>query len=1202
MFLKALTIKGFKSFADKTTLEFEPGVTVVIGPNGSGKSNVVDSVAWVLGAQGARALRGGKMDDVIFAGTSQRSALGRAEVGLTIDNTSRLLPIEFSEVTITRTLFRTGESEYQINGTPCRLLDIQELLSDSGIGRTQHVIVGQGQLDTVLNARPEDRRAIIEEAAGILKYRKRKEKAERRLDSTETTLMRLNDLAREVRRQLRPLERQADAARRHDGLADELRSIRLHLVGRELDSQRSRLERSRQQRSEFTTHENQLRGRLHGLDAQVTEAEQALSLPGEDDVADVLARVEALRERGRGLQALVAERVRGIDRDLDAAADEGVVETLVADASAARAELVEVAAEHESLFEVRAELERAESAAQIAETLLGTMQSRDGQSPLERELHEAESAVEEAGAAARAAEQVGVALASRADAIAADEPAIRIELEEVEKKLSQVAPEREELVEQERLVDALKSAFDSDSAVAIEDTPVGQSKRVSEENVERWTKAVHAAQELASRWRSRAETLAHALADMQNSNGAERIGSVAGVVGPLIDHLQIDDGMEIAVAAALGDALEAVVVDGRDPARAAIERLKDGDAQALLVVISDHAKAQELSLGVPSGCRSLLDFVRAPGRPGINEVLASILANVVLVDGGWMSALDVALADSRFVAVTRDGDRFGGGRVWRAGAPGRGAVTPAAVHDANSHADEAEASLEIANAELSTSRVALDTARHAEAAFSSALRARKVEVDRASQEVIGRRRAFDRSTAALDERQASLVRRLADSAERGADLPALRVEADEAATLANNALDEARDRLVRVRHAEVAMNAQTSERRAEYDSARHLATSLRRDFDVRSASIEQRRNGLTRRLEEIERRLALRPDEEAAANRRRANLTSKKSRIEIIGVSLGERMETANELTDRLRDERRRQSEAARAAGGRLEGLRAERADTERRFTELRERHNRVEIEETECKIRLEQAVETVRREFDCEPEVAIATPAPESVAGLDLAQRARDLEREVRLLGPINPLALAEYESLVERSEFLAQQLDDVKNSRRELHRVIQSVNSEISAIFKEAFDDVSADFSELFSLLFPGGSGRITLSAPDNLLDSGVDIEARPSGKTPRRLSLLSGGERSLAALAYLFAVFRARPSPFYILDEVEAALDDVNLQRFLSLVEEFRKDAQLLIVSHQKRTMEAADILYGVSMPPGGSSRVVSQRVRDIAFEDA
>src|SRR3989440_9266918 len=323
MFLKSLTLKGFKSFADTTTLELEPGVTVVVGPNGSGKSNIVDAVAWVLGAQAPRAIRSSKMDDVIFAGSAKRQALGRAEVSLTIDNSAGLLPIEFNEVTVTRTLFRSGDSEYAINGVPCRLLDVQELLSDSGVGRQQHVIVSQGQLDSVLNAQPTDRRLIIEEAAGVLKYRRRREKAQRRLESTEGNLLRLQDLLREVRRQLRPLEKQAEAARRHGDLVAELQTLRRHQSGRELSSLEARLAAIARSRGELTSADQETRAALSRPDTDVMAAEAALSAAtagrGVDEESEALLRAQGLRERARGLSALLVERRRSVERDRQAA-------------------------------------------------------------------------------------------------------------------------------------------------------------------------------------------------------------------------------------------------------------------------------------------------------------------------------------------------------------------------------------------------------------------------------------------------------------------------------------------------------------------------------------------------------------------------------------------------------------------------------------------------------------------------------------------------------------------------------------------------------------------------------------------------------------------------------------------------------------------------------------------------------------------
>ena len=988
MFLKSLTLRGFKSFADKTVLDFEPGVTVVVGPNGSGKSNLVDAVAWVLGAQGARSLRGTKMDDVIFAGTSDRPSLGRAEVSLTIDNSSGLLPIEFSEVTITRLLFRTGESEYQLNGAPCRLLDIQEMLSDTGIGRQQHVIVGQGQLDQVLNSRPEDRRAIIEEAAGILKYRKRREKAERRLEATEGSLLRLNDLLREVRRGLAPLQRQADAARRHDGLVDEVRAIRLHLAGHELAGLQARLERLREQGTGFGTRDREIRTRLRELDVSVMEREQTVSRLGDDELNDALVRVGSLRERTRGLAALVAEKQRGLERELAAAADEGVIETLVADAAAARAELEGVELE-------ATELETRRVAAEAAEAEL-------------------------------VAERAAVAQArARAESLLREAEEVR------------------------RTADAE-----------------------------------------AHRWDARSEALALALDDARGATRAKALDGVEGVIGPLVDHLEIEPGAEAAVAAALGEAMRAVVVERGPAAQAALARLKEGDLDALLLVADAQAPVQgELA---PAGTQPLANYVRAI-RPDVEAALAKLLAGAVLVDAPWGTALDLALTQPEITVVTPAGDRFGGRGPWRVGGSGASAVTQAALDEALAHAEAARVALLEADASVGAARATVVGSGHD-----------------------------------LDARAAEVARQ-------------------------------------------------------------------RREVDMALAASGQRRQMLAGRLTGVEARLAAQdPQAQAEAERARAGLARRADAYARIADRLATHRAATDEVHERVQRRRRARTEAASAAGAELEALRTERRALERELAGLREQTQRREVEEAETKMRLENAVERLRADFDVEPAVALAAPAPEIPEGTTLAGRAREVEREIKLMGPINPLALEEYETLKERHEFLQGQLEDVKNSRRELSRVIKAVDIEIVSVFEKAYADVEQNFTALFSTLFPGGSGRLTLTDPSNILDAGIEMEARPSGKNVRRLSLLSGGERSLTALAFLFAVFRARPSPFYLMDEVEAALDDVNLHRFLDLVHEFRNEAQLLVVSHQKRTMEAADCLYGVSMPPGGSSRVVSQRM--------
>ena len=1160
MFLKSLTLKGFKSFADKTTLEFEPGVCVVVGPNGSGKSNIVDSVAWVLGAQGARALRGTKMDDVIFAGTADRPALGRAEVSLTIDNTARLLPIEFTEVTITRMLFRTGESEYLLNGVPCRLLDIQDLLSDTGIGRQQHVIVGQGQLDAVLNARPEDRRAIIEEAAGILKFRKRKEKAERRLEATEANLLRLTDLLREVRRQLRPLERQADAARRHDGLVAEVHAIRLHLSGREIDQLRGREGKRVEARRELSEREQDVRVQLRALDAEVLDAEHALAVPGDDDVADVLARTEALRERSRGLVNLVTERGRGLDRELASVADEGVVESLVAEAAHVREQLAAVAADFGSLAPTRVEVEAAEAKVEA----VGVVSVGEAESEFQRAAQELDQ------------------LTTRAGTVESELTRVRDELGRVDAERVALEPLTREADAAQVEAERARVEMEAQVGVSPELTAEARELREAEDALRDVNTEHRRAESDASRWRARAEMLALALEEAHAAAGGEEIASLDGVLGPLVDLLDIDDGCEVAVAAALGDALRAIVVDGDDSARAAVERLKRGDRQALLIVAEGRATGMQISFA-PAGTHPLGAFVRGL-RPGLDSVLARLFAQFVLVDGGWEHALDVAIANPGVVALTRDGDRFGGPTAWRAGPAGSSVVTPAALADATAQAADAEIARAAAEGAVEIARERVAAARRAELRATEEERRRRVHLDQLTARAAQLRREVEVGFATLEARRTSFAARAE--------------ELEEARTAAPDAESEARGRLAA---AEQQRNVARAGR-AELERLRSQAAALRRDYELRGAAVEERRTVLNARLAEVEARLAVRPDEEARARARRVAMEQRRDAIAELAVRLASRTGEIEALAERLRTRRRQQSEAAREAGRRLDGLRARRAEAEKQLSELRERASKLEVEEAEIRLRLEQAVEQVRRDFDCEPDAAIAAPAPEVPDGITLPGRARELERELRLMGPVNPLALTEYEALLERHEFLQKQLDDVRNTRRELARVIKSVDEEIVRVFDAAFTDVAHNFSELFSMLFPGGSGRLVLTQPEDLLNTGIEMEARPSGKMVRRLSLLSGGERSLCALAYLFSVFRARPSPFYLMDEVEAALDDVNLHRFLDLVHEFRNEAQLLVVSHQKRTMEAADVLYGVSMPPGGSSRVVTQRMRDLNFDEA
>ncbi len=564
MFLRSLTLKGFKSFADATTLELEPGVTVVVGPNGSGKSNVVDAIAWVLGAQAPSAVRSQKMDDVIFAGTDKRAALGRAEVSLTIDNSAGLLAIEFTEVTLTRTLFRTGESEYAINGVPCRLLDIQELLSDSGVGRQQHVIVSQGQIDAVLNARAEDRRAIIEEAAGVLKFRKRKEKAERRLEATEGNLLRLQDLLREVRRQLRPLERQAEAARRHGDLVAELDGLRLFLAGREITALQARLTSLAANQTAIATTERELRATLARLDTEVLAAEARLTAMGGTDLADAVGRVDQLRERARGLAAVVSERRRATERDVGRLLDTSMVATLEADAARLRAELTEVG-------DTRAELEPVQREVEADEAVLAADREAVGD-------HDHGAPSSTASAAAEVRGELRLLLAT-VDRSVAEEARLGQRQADLAARLDRLTAEAE------RLRGECEAAEADEEPLVVELAAAEQRRAEADEAVSAGERARQSAEVARDTWAARAEALASALDQARARAGAEQLRDVDGVVGTLLDLVEIDDGWEVAFEAAAGEALAAVVVRGVEPARRALDLLHAGGGSGAVLAL-----------------------------------------------------------------------------------------------------------------------------------------------------------------------------------------------------------------------------------------------------------------------------------------------------------------------------------------------------------------------------------------------------------------------------------------------------------------------------------------------------------------------------------------------------------------------------------------------------------------------------------------
>ena len=706
MFLKTLTLKGFKSFADPTTIELEPGITVVVGPNGSGKSNVVDAVAWVLGAQGPKVVRSTKMDDVIFAGTSKRPALGRAEVSLTIDNASRRLPVEVAEVTITRTLFRTGESEYALNGAPCRLLDIQELLSDAGVGRQQHVIVSQGQLDAVLQARPEDRRMVIEEAAGVLKFRRRRERAERRLEASEQNLLRLQDLQREVRRQLRPLERQAEAARRHDGLVAELLALRLYLAGRELDSLMRRLERAERSHLETTEREVSQRNELARLDELVAATESALTEVQSWDGGDRLGRAERLLERQHGLASVVAERRRAVAGSLAAATEADVVASLEAESARLDADLKVASTALDALVPERASLEGLEAELRRDEAAFEALSGAGESGEPTFFGPSVAGSGEEGPSNARAARQEHDAALARLSTARESVARLAERLASFDRVRNEHEQALAELADKLAAVEADVVSLGADhERLATAELVAGAAEQQREATAREALDRSHALE-------ARVEALQAALDETRARAGVERLAGLEGVLGTLADLVDIDDGCERGFEAAVEDALGTVVVDGTSAAREALRHLNDAGLHGGVLPTGRLGAAPVPPEAPLAGSEMLRDRVRSDAS-GLGAVLDQLLAGVVLCRGGLLEALRLAEELPGKTIVTTAGDRFSA-RGWRLGAARSGA-TRAALEAVRRDADSARELAATASSAAEAARDALVIARAASA-------------------------------------------------------------------------------------------------------------------------------------------------------------------------------------------------------------------------------------------------------------------------------------------------------------------------------------------------------------------------------------------------------------------------------------------------------------------------------------------------------
>ena len=1110
MFLRSLAIRGFKSFAEKTVLEFAPGVSVIVGPNGSGKSNLVDAIAWVLGEQGPRALRGGQMADVIFAGSPNRPALGLAEVTLVIDNEAGLIPVPDSEIEVGRVVYRSGESQYLVGGKSARLLDIQELLSDTGIGRALHTVVGQGQLEDVLIARPEDRRQFIEEAAGIAKHRRRKDRAVRKLAALDQDLLRLQDVMAELKRRLRPLKQQAEAASKYEGLQREADSLARRLAAAHLRDLSAERDRGRPGWEEGRARRTEAEERLRGLDAEIASLTERL-VQAERSLADA--------EAGEG--EATRARITG----------EGALREAVRAEGEARARLAEEAGRAGRLFAVEEDTRSLER--DLGETA-ATLEEKEGA------LREAEAAFAEAERRRRDAEedrQIARERASvrRAEVLSlrrtlemsrSDQERLTAALEEVRQREAEAQRERDDLEEEVERLDA-RSTPGSDRLVRLQ----RESDRMAAE-----ADALETRRRDLDAKRQAIQARREALGETPGRRFLKK--GRDGSLGLLAELLRVDPGFEKAVAAALGPLADAVVYG--DHARAVADALEAAGA-TLAVADEDHGRGFVLP-----GERSLLSVVHPDRRAA--AAVAAALRHVYLAKDR-----DDALAQHRrhpgASFVTREGILVGPAGVRTAPAPSEEDV------DLRKREVAADRDLAKVGRELADKRRALARAAGERASVEEALRRADALITAAAD----RMARMDADLAALRREREVLEHRLAGIHEHvGSATEAIGEGADD--------VEPRLDELPPPPEPPMAL-------RVEVEALRRERGRLESALGARREEAARLRNRDPEVLRvEVERVAATREEAEGTLREVEAGSARATARRE-------EAARTVSELRSAETDANRAWREAAES----LQGLRDEYEEQEQARRDIDRR--------------VAEAERVLREGHGGEPAEALAELAEEDTVAA-LRKRSDLVARRMGLLGRVNLVAAEEYRELQERHDFMRREIEDVHAARRDLQQVVREVDRKVEEIFDAAFRDVAQEFTTLFSQLFPGGEGRITLTDPDDLLGSGVEIEARPGRKRVKRLSLLSGGERALTALGFLFAIFRARPSPFYLLDEVEAALDDINLHRFLELIKGFAGTSQVILVTHQKRTMEAADVLYGVSMGKDGASRVIAQRVAEAA----
>lgn len=1185
MYLKRLDLYGFKSFADRTELEFTPGISAVVGPNGSGKSNIADAIRWVLGEQSAKSLRGLKMEDIIFAGSDSRKGVNFAEVSITLDNTSRQLPLDYSEVTVTRRLYRTGESEFMINRSPCRLKDIVELFMDTGLGREAYSIIGQGRIDEILSTKAEDRRGVFEEASGIVKYKMRKKEAEKKLSETENVLLRVSDILQEIEVQLNPLTEQAAKARKYKELKEMLKGKEIGLTLHSIEHTYFNWNESKQKIAELTEKEGIAAGQLSAKDAeleakrwQLTQLEQQI-----DQIHTRLIETVERVEKLDGERKLIEERIK------NASISE---ESL-------KSELKRLQLQRQEI------LSRKESFARHKESLLQEKKE------LEETLRQLEERIRRIEAVTpESIEQLKneyIGTLSRLAAMRNEEKNLTQQRDQLAYRKERVFGEIEKAEQEEK---DLKEKASSLQALGKkqEETLLSLKEELKEKNEQhtQWkerrealSKHLRTLEQEEHQLTSRLDTLKELQADFAGFNqGVKEIlkakkKGLAGIVGAVLELIRVPKELETAIEITLGPALQHVVVLDEEAGRAAISYLKKhqlGRATflPLSVMKSRRLTPEEERLlhgdaGIVGIAADLIQY-----EPRYRSIMENLLGNVVIVND-LLKANEIARRlNYRYRIVTLEGEVVNPG----------GSMTGGSLKQKGHSLLGRERAVEETVARLRQVTAQKEKAQEEAISLSKEGQILQEEIGRIRQEMEAVAQKISENNTELTKIGAELKNAEAALIYRKEEIEQLTDEI-EAITHQLSRLKEKYNALAReeerlkqaIEDQEQAKLQKESSKGELSEEVTRLKVSLaKKEQEITSHRENERRveGELTHIEEEI-----IRKEREIEA------LLEAELRYREEEGKLSEEWERLRLQREELQRDQEDKKKSRLELTAFLEAMEKEVRELRRTVKNIQDALHQEEVRENRYEVELDNLLEKLREEYDLTYEAAkeeYMLPEEEKIPLI--RQEAAALKREIAALGEVNLGSIEEYERLSERKAFFTTQSDDLKKAKEKLYEVIREMEEEMKKRFEDTFSLIQMEFRQVFTQLFGGGRADLILTEPENPLETGVEIMAQPPGKKLQNLSLLSGGERALTAIALLFAILRVRPVPFCILDEVDAALDATNVSRFARYLKDFSEGTQFIVITHRKGTMEEANVLYGVTMEGSGVSKIVSVRLEEVA----